>query len=400
MKRYVGKVCAVMLGMIALFFCLQTLAFCLPQELMREEAKESSLVLDEEGRGWEYIFSYARGAQLDTKTDDIMIERATENPDKSVLYNAMDCNGYPRYWHGYLAFLKPLMVVLSYSQIRYLYMILYMMLFAAVVMKLAKTINTAAAYTWTISLVMAYFVILPFSLQYSSVFLLMFIAMLRLNKIYHGFDWKQMGIFFLIIGMLTSYLDFLTAPLITLGMPLVYLILLQQKQYGDESFYRNIYSIGINSFLWGVGYLGNWAAKWGLASIVLGKNVIADGLSQGFNRVGGIVDQTSIPGAVAYNLFAIIPPGIEGQDLKWFVVACVVILIILLILFLRFRTSRKTIISQIPLLVMACYPYMWYIVMSNHSQIHYIFTYRIQIIAIWAGLMMYIQSIQCRGEKR
>ena len=209
-----------------------------------------------------------------------------------------------------------------------------------------------------------------------------------------------MGIFFLIIGMLTSYLDFLTAPLITLGMPLVYLILLQQKQYGDESFYRNIYSIGINSFLWGVGYLGNWAAKWGLASIVLRRNVIADGLSQGFSRVGGVEDQTSIPGAIAYNLFAIIPPGIEGQDLKWFVVACVVILIILLILFLRFRTSRKTIISQIPLLVMTCYPYMWYIVMSNHSQIHYIFTYRIQIIAIWAGLMMYIQSIQCRGEKR
>ena len=101
----------------------------------------SSLVLDEEGRGWEYIFSYARRAQLDTKTDDIMIERATENPDKMV--------------------------------------------------------NAAAAYTWTISLVMAYFVILPFSLQYSSVFLLMFVAMLRLNKIYHGFDWKQMGIFFL-----------------------------------------------------------------------------------------------------------------------------------------------------------------------------------------------------------
>ena len=399
MKQYIGKICAVMFGMIALFFCLQILVFCIPKELMREEAKESNLVLDEEGRGWEYIFSYARGAQLDTKTDDIMIERATENPDKSVLYNAMDCNGYPRYWHGYLAFLKPLMVVLSYSQIRYLYMMLYMMLFTAVVMNLAKTVNAAAAYTWTISLVMAYFVILPFSLQYSSVFLLMFIAMLRLNKIYHGFDWKQMGIFFLIIGMLTSYLDFLTAPLITLGMPLVYLILLQQKQYGDESFYRNIYSIGINSFLWGVGYLGNWAAKWGLASIVLGKNVIADGLSQGFNRVGGIEDQTSILGAIAYNLFAIIPPGIEGKDLKWFVAFGIVILLILLVIFLRFRASKNTLINQIPLLMMMCYPYMWYVVVSNHSQIHYIFTYRIQIITLWAGLMLYSQSIKYRGKE-
>lgn len=49
MKKYVGKILVVMLSMIILFFCLQVLAFCIPQRLMKEEAIESSEVLDEEG---------------------------------------------------------------------------------------------------------------------------------------------------------------------------------------------------------------------------------------------------------------------------------------------------------------------------------------------------------------
>lgn len=400
MKNYIGKILVVMLSMIILFFCLQVLAFCIPQHLMKEEAVESSEVLDEEGRGWEYIFSYARGAQLDTKTDDIMIERAVRNPDKSVLYNAIDCNGYPRYWHGYLAFLKPLMIFLSYSQIRYLYMILYIVLFTAIVITLSRRIDVRASYTWAISLVMVYFIILPFSLQYSSVFFLMFVAMLWLDKIYQGYNWKRMGIFFLVIGMITSYVDFLTVPLITLGMPLVYLILLQQKEYGEHSYKKNMCSVFANSLLWGIGYLGNWAAKWVLASIVLGRNIIADGLSQGLNRVGGVEDQTSKLGAIAYNLFAIIPPGIEGKDLKWFVLWGTIALIVLGAVFWKRHAQSSVIKSQIPLLIVAVYPYIWYVIMSNHSQIHYIFTYRIQMITVWAGLMLYIQSIvRNKGEQ-
>lgn len=397
MKNYIEKICAVMLGMIITFFCLQVLVFCIPQQLMKEEAIESREVLNEEGRGWEYIFSYARGAQLDTRTDDIMIERAVRNPDKSVLYNAMDCNGYPRYWHGYLAFLKPLMVLLSYSQIRYLYMVLYIALFTAVVIMLSRRINVKASYTWTASLIMVYFIILPFSLQYSSVFFLMFVAMLCLDKIYQGYNWKRMGIFFLVIGMITSYVDFLTAPLITLGMPLVYLILLQQKEYGDLSYKKNMSTVFVCSFLWGIGYLGNWAAKWVLASIVLGRNIIEDGLSQGINRVGAVEGQTSKLGAIAYNLFAIIPPEIEGKDLKWFVLFGAMVLIILGIVFWKRHAQSSVLKSQLPLLIVAVYPYIWYVIMSNHSQIHYIFTYRIQMITVWAGLMLYIQCIDKKG---
>ena len=279
-------------------------------------------------------------------------------------------------------------------------MILYIVLFTAIVIMLSRRIDVRASYTWTISLVMVYFIILPFSLQYSSVFFLMFVAMLWLDKIYQGYNWKKMGIFFLVIGMITSYVDFLTAPLITLGMPLVYLILLQQKEYGEHSYKKNMCSVFANSLLWGIGYLGNWAAKWVLGSIVLRRNIIADGLSQGLNRVGGVEDQTSKLEAIAYNLFAIIPPGIEGKDLTWFMAVGTVVLFMLAVVFWKWHVQGNLLKSQIPLLVVAIYPYLWYIIMSNHSQIHYIFTYRIQMITIWSGLMLYLQSIaRKKGEQ-
>lgn len=60
----------------------------------------------------------------------------------------------------------------------------------------------------------------------------------------------------MIVGMITSYVDFLTAPLLTLGIPLVYLMLLQFREYREESYKKNLLTMLTASGLWGVGYLG------------------------------------------------------------------------------------------------------------------------------------------------
>lgn len=45
---------------------------------------------------------------------------------------------YPRYWHGYLVFLKPLLFFFSYPAIRYIIMFLQFGLFLLLVVKLAE----------------------------------------------------------------------------------------------------------------------------------------------------------------------------------------------------------------------------------------------------------------------
>lgn len=62
------------------------------------------------------------------------------------------------------------------------------------------------------------------SLQFNSVFMVTFTAMLIIA--YRNEKWKDKplyiwGVFFLIIGAFTSYLDLLTYPLVTLGLPIL-----------------------------------------------------------------------------------------------------------------------------------------------------------------------------------
>lgn len=387
--RYIGKIAGIMAAGSLLFFALMLLVFSIPDSLMEQEWEESTEILDEEGRQWEYFFSYARGAQLDNRTDEVMMLRAVDNPDHSIVYNAMDCQGYARYWHGYLIFLKPLMTFLSYGQIRYLYMFLYLLLLVAAVLQIAERTDRWTAFSFAIALGAVNGIVLPFSIQYSSVFFVMFAALLLIGKLYReSFDLSRIGIFFLVVGMLTSFVDLLTAPLLTLGVPLLYLVFLQQKQYGTDSCIRNCEAVLTASVLWAVGYLGNWAAKWILASCVLGRNVIEDGFSQGLNRLGNGQEEISGIGAIAYNLFAIVPPGITGGDLKWFVLGGLAVLLVLFVIFLKFHAEKAVLKAQLPILALIAYPYLWYLVMTNHSQIHYIFTYRVQFMTVWGGLVM------------
>lgn len=73
---------------------------------------------------------------------------------------------------------------------------------------------------------------------------------------------------FLIIGMLTSFFDFLTYPLFTLGMPLILISVL-----GTFSSVQKLCDIVKNSIFWGIGYGGMWCGKWMVGSILTGDNL-------------------------------------------------------------------------------------------------------------------------------
>lgn len=120
--RYLAKLCAVFVGGVAAFFVALVLVWCIPDEWVADRQQESLSLFDENGRedewpftregdGWEWIFTHARGAQVDNGTDYTMILNVVSDaPAASAFYKAMDCNDYARYWHGYLVFLRPMML--------------------------------------------------------------------------------------------------------------------------------------------------------------------------------------------------------------------------------------------------------------------------------------------------
>ena len=70
----------------------------------------------------------------------------------------------------------------------------------------------------------------------------------------------------------------------------------------------------------------------------------------------------------------------KGHKPFIFIAAAVIILAVMLILH-----HKNNIISRmIPVLIVGTFPYFWFFVFANHSQLHYFYRYRIQAISLFS----------------
>lgn len=181
---------------------------------------------------------------------------------------------YSRYWHGYLLVLKPLLLLTSFNSIRLLNAALQLIMVGFVIIEMTKKGANDLAKGFMISMPFLFFVSTFTSLSLSVCLYIMLAALLVQMK----WDrcWvnnSRYGVFFLIVGMVTSYFDFLTYPLVTLAYPLcVYLYF-----HGDKV-WRNVQNMCIFSLEWFFGYGGMWAGKWILSDLLTGSTTIRDAL--------------------------------------------------------------------------------------------------------------------------
>ena len=94
---------------------------------------------------------------------------------------------------------------------------------------------------------------IAFSLQYSAVFYITLTATL-VSLVWNQRLRKGQGylFFFLIIGIITSYLDLLTYPVITLGIPLTMWLIIQEDTFTK----KKVIKIVQYSITWALGYFG------------------------------------------------------------------------------------------------------------------------------------------------
>ena len=97
---------------------------------------------------------------------------------------------------------------------------------------------------------------------------------------------------FFACGMCINFMDFLTYPIVTLGVPLIALLLLSLKD-DRVNFLTGLRKIIICSVLWTAGYAVSWTTKWILASVVLKKNVLLDAAGQAAFRIAGDAEQAA-----------------------------------------------------------------------------------------------------------
>lgn len=298
---------------------------------------------------------------------------------------------YARYWHGYLPFLRILLLIFNISQIRIFLLILFTIILFYLVYLINKKLGTIIAFLFGFSLIVYDYFLVPYSLQNAPIFLVMLISCIILLKNLDRI--KDFSLFTFIIGCIANFVDFLTVPIITLGFPL--LLYICYKQQNNLKNRESIKIIFKSTLTWFVGFGLTWISKWILFDFIYNNNLLELALNQIIYRSTGNLNfgisnlLKSTENKIIIELLLILGE-LSSKGLIYASIAFVVISIPLAIYIKKFHIKLtvlkfKVMVQQcFPLIIISVLPLLWYILLSSHTTKHLFFTYRNMSIFLFA----------------
>lgn len=415
------------IALLLLFWAALAASYAIPSSMIQGNVEESRQILREETLYYKQYTAPSNGISYDNFTVYIMLNLAVQPADnpfvdavKSKRYDStvyttesFDYNltqaiegrsnsAYPRYWHGYLVFLRPLLVFFNVIQIRLICQALFFILLSMLIALLTLRKGSAGAMVGV--LLMASYVVtggaqavetLPifpsFFLSASGSLVVLYLYP-KLERARSGTFSEGFCLFCLFgaAGALTVYFDFLDNPVLALCIPLAIYIFCRDDISSVGAAARIVALAGIG---WCVGYVLLWAGKWVLAGIVTGQSVIEDALDQaayrsGATEVGQEVGGT--PDAIRNNILWL------GFVKYIYAIACVAAIASFIVVALRahgegpgFNSGLHFVYKLLVLLVISAIPYIWYAVLANHSIVHaHVIAFRTQIGALFPWLLI------------
>lgn len=280
---------------------------------------------------------------------------------------------YHRYWHGYAALSRPLLAAIPYRDLRMLTFNTMALLFAALGWALAREfgLKVAAAFLLPFYFInFAGFMILWTKASAWFVPLGGAIYMARARAPYV----RDPYIAFFLFGALTAFLDLLTTPLLAFGLPaLVYFMVLLRR--ADTLAPRaEIVRLALIGGFWLAGYAGLWAIKIALAAYVAGPDAVSEALRAAATRINGEWESVKhFPGAAILENF-------EVFKAFWGAAAAVMFFILPFATAARRRAALSLVVTRPAFALIALAPFAWFEILSNHSQIHGLFTHALLVL--------------------
>lgn len=406
--------------MIVVFSIAMIGTYLLPNERIRAHIAESKeLLINQNGNP--LFTDYIKGANLDVFTDLLIMNTAMnkgKTEDESVFirafensrYNNEEDNSYTslqetvenpdihnnqeysRYWHGIQTIIRPLLLFFNYEEIRYIFMILIFVLLGISLLLINKNISFMHSMAFLVSMLAVCIFIVPMSIQYSAIFIITLLAVIIVNLLHKKQKAKFIPYLFFIIGGLTTFFDLLTAPLLTLGIPLIIEVLLRSREE-SLSIKKAFLEIIKLSILWAIAYGTIFFAKWVIASLIMQKDLITVAINQILFRTNGSEEYPATKiGAIVEN-FTYLYNNV--------LLACGIVTIIgWIIALIKTRKNKINWKKILILLIISIYPYVWYMVFAGHSTIHAFFTYRIQAIAIFGVLCIMLEFVDLKTKEK
>ena len=378
--------------LIASYFVLCVLSSMIPNERIKYFVTKSAIELDKEGCYPKAILNLSQ-CQMDNFTDALILDQMSSIDSKKPIASAMAAKRrnlniemahallvslqdnteptaqYARYWHGTTFVFRPFFLSMDYSTLRFFLFAISSVLLFLFAIKYSRKTNIWKTLLLITSFLSCYVFVMQFSLQFFPVLAITLGGATLLCNDNNRIN-SNIGLFFFITGSITSFFDLLTTPLLTLGFPLLVWISLQPDEQREIK--KDVVTIFKHSVSWFSGFALTWVTKWLLGTIVLGENIFSDAWGQSVYRLE--VEDFTRWDAICQNFGMLNFPLI--------IIALSLILIAIIVSF-----NKKGWKKAVLFVIVGLSPYCWYFVLSNHSYLHWWFTYRNQITSVACCLL-------------
>lgn len=438
--KIIGKYIITFVILISSYFALLSVTSMIPSKVIENNVRKSSEILEKKGEKVIFDLGYKEEI-LFTFTDALMINTAysidSNHSVQSFIYakknyipgqtkyffgdskyslvaspkymgdlneiyptkelyglmhedNIEDSYEYARYWHGYLIFLRPLLTVFDYGTICIILSVITIISIIIMTILIYKKINLKSAIIYLIGLCSINIFIVSQSINEISIFLIAIIStiilLLRNEKI------KNIGIFFFVVGSISSFIDLFTAPLVSLGLPIITYFLLQKEE--KPKIKRYIIQILKISFAWLTGYAITWVAKWVISELFFNRALISQAMTQIYFRSRNLKESAIT--VIAKSLTYISKP-------VTFVILGICIIFMAVTGYMSSKEKpdyNKNCVRCIPYIIILFFPIIWFAVVKQHSMVHTFFTYRSLVISIICMLIISSKLFERDNNKK
>ena len=313
---------------------------------------------------------------------------------ESIKNNLPANQQYLRYWHGSIIFVKPMLMFLDINGIH----VVHGLALAVLTIWLMVLLRRKGLWTEGIILLGSMIAVsiwfVPFCMEFVWMFLCMLIASIITVSWTLADQEHRLPALFLIVGMVSVFVDFFTTETLTIAVPLLFVLRIRRRKGRMAGTFK---LIGESCILWGVGYVGMWILKWGFAAACLHRNVfpfVRDSIwehVQSFNQMGMLEMKLK---TIANNFSLLFPLEYEliGQIL---ILVFIVIFIVLPVVTNRIRLRSHIVWKWILLyLLVGIIPIIRFLVVSNHSLVHSFFTHRALAAFVMAVGLILLELVE------
>lgn len=419
-KNIFTKGSSIFIAFLIAAMSMNLLAFLLPNEPIHKHVENASELFAYEESFPTVLHDY-RSTIYDNNTDAWMLLLAEYEGDESLLQKSLmgyyslytlepsgligsknipyvnggerlTTNFYPRYWHGWIFPLRLLLQFFDYKDIRAINYFVTLSLIVSIIYLMSKNKISKAIIPFTIGLLTIVPATTSLCMSYFEITFIILVSIILILSKTNTIE-KKLGfpLFFMIIGLCIGYFDFLTYPILSLGLPMVFVLLLEnvEKIRINESLVVFVIKCSV---MWAIGYIGMWSMKWIIASLFTDFNVIGDAINQIKIRMShhlnsedekissfmAIKNNLGVYFKATYILFFV--GGIISSVIYAFKNRYII------------DNDKRTIERIICLFLLVMYPIVWWGLMANHSYLHAHFTSKSIFLVVISGLLL-IQEI-------